>query len=131
MSDLLADATQTRHACKLSYSRSDNQRIANPLLSVSSVCVMGIKVPASRVGNTPPAIDREGTIEEREVTRPTISRPSLMVEGLTLNSFYDLLLLAGRAGHGRRAGANTKALRAAPASTGGRAALAARLSAYA
>jgi hypothetical protein len=123
MSDLLADATQTRHACKLAYSRSNKQRITNPLVSVGSVCVMGIKVPASRVGNTPPAIDREGTIEEREVTRPTISRPSLMVDnnpslmviGLTLNSFYDLLPLTGRTGHGRRAGANTKALRATPA----------------
>jgi len=76
---------------------------------------MGIKVPASRVGNTPPAIDREGTIEEREVTRPTISRPSLMVVSLSLKWFYDLLPLTGRTGHGRRAGANTKALRATPA----------------
>ena len=115
MSDLLADATQTRHACKLSYSRSNKQRITNPLVSVGSVCVMGIKVPASRVGNTSPAIDREGTIEEREVTRPTISRPSLMVVSLSLKWFYDLLPLTGRTGHGRRAGANTKALRATPA----------------
>ncbi len=117
-----------RHERKLSYSRSDKQRIANPLLTISGVR-SGVVCNGMRNGgdnqhvglaNPHPHSIVNGTNREREVARPTVAgTPDDLVKpfsGITVNPFSwsadparkppaktGRVLLAGSAAAGRRA----------------------------
>src|SRR6186713_3336345 len=70
-----------RHECKLSYSRSDKQRIANPLVmiklnGVRSVVRNGRGISqylSQGLANPHPRSIVNGTNREREVARPTVA----------------------------------------------------------
>src|SRR6187399_912587 len=75
------DATTMRHERKLSYSRSDKQRIANPLVMIKLNGVrsvgrngQGISQYLSQgLANPHPRSIVNGTNREREVARPTVT----------------------------------------------------------
>jgi len=138
----ILDATQMRHERKLSYSRSDKQRIIYPLAmiklnGVRSVGRNGGEISqylSQGLANPHPQSIVNGTIGDLEVARPTVIRPPLNVPNLPPknpdNPFswsangiakspakIGRALLAGHTIEGRRAAVRPKpAIGAAPAS---------------
>jgi hypothetical protein len=114
------DATPARHESELSYSRSDKQRITNPmvtskrarkraLVGAGHACDVGAQPPSyldvrlHDVWSPPPQIDREKNALEQEVIGPLSIRPPVSISRTAPSAAAD----------GRRTGANTKTLCAA------------------
>jgi len=145
MDDMRAnlDATPARHESELSYSRSDKQRITNPmvtskrarkraLVGAGHACDVGAQPPSyldvrlHDVWSPPPQIDREKNALEQEVIGPLTIRPPVTavhaaaevtgIDGCDGRGAGDRLIsrnAPSAAADGRRTGANTKTLCAA------------------
>ena len=86
-----------RHERKLSYSRSDKQRIANPLVMIKLNGVrsvgrngQGISQYLSQgLANPHPRSIVNGTIGDLEGARPTVIRPPVITPNTTPKTVYD------------------------------------------